>query len=226
MNPKFSPSLMGMDLMNVQKQITELDKYAYSYHVDYIDWRYAKNMCLSPQFVEQLRKITRVPIDVHLMVKDLELDIIEATAKAGADIISIPAEEMEKNVFRYIEYIKGSGKKFGAVLCPATPLSAIDCYIDQIDQITFMGVTPGFARQKLVTKVLDKIKEAHMIRKTNGYHFLTQIDGGCHPETLKAIDETGVDIIVMGGTTLFSQDDDMDAAWAKMLNIYDHAVNG
>ena len=78
MNPKFAPSLMGMDLMNVREQIEGLNPYAAFYHVDIIDWHYAKNMCLSPQFVRQLRKITQVPIDVHLMVKEMDLELIDA----------------------------------------------------------------------------------------------------------------------------------------------------
>ena len=121
MEQKFAPSLMAMDLMNVQKQIEGLNPYAYYYHVDVIDWHYARNMCLSPEFIGQLRRITTTPLDVHLMVKDLGMEIIEAVADAGADIISLPQEEIGKNAFKYISYIKGRGKKFGVVLDPATP---------------------------------------------------------------------------------------------------------
>ena len=82
MKQKFAPSLMAMDLMNVQEQIEGLNPYAYYYHVDVIDWHYARNMCLSPQFIEQLRKITETPLDVHLMVQDLGMDIVEAVTRA------------------------------------------------------------------------------------------------------------------------------------------------
>lgn len=224
MNQKIAPSLMGMDLMNVERQIKELNQYAYQYHIDYIDWHYAKNMCLSPQFVGQLRKITDRPIDVHIMVSDLDIDIIKETVNAGADILSLPVEEIEKNVFSYIDYIKSAGKKFGVVLNPATSLDKIQGYIDQVDEITFMGVTPGFAGQKLVPGVLEKIGQAHEIREKYGYRYLTQIDGGCHQEMLGRIMKTNVDIIIVGGTCLFSQNPDMNIAWKKMEEIFKQAI--
>lgn len=225
MIPKFAPSLMGMDLMNVQTQIEGLNPYASYYHVDIIDWHYAKNMCLSPQFVEQLRKITQVPIDVHIMVKDLGMELIEAVIDAGADIISLPAEEIGQNVFKYISYIKSRGKKFGVVLAPATPLSVMQYYLDEVDLLTFMGVTPGFAKQKLIEPVLDKIQEAHRLRAEHGYTYETQIDGGCHQATMKKVSETGVDIIIVGATCLFSHDADTEKAWKKMVSDYEEWVS-
>lgn len=220
MEQKFAPSLMGMDLMNVQAQLEALNPHAYYYHVDVIDWHYAKNMCLSPQFIGQMRRITNVPIDVHVMVKDMELDIIDAVIDAGADIISVPEEELGQKVFKYSSYIKSRGRKFGVVLGPAAPLSNLQYYLDEVDLLTFLGVTPGFARQKLVEPVLDKIREAHALRAEKGYHFETQIDGGCNRETMKRISETGVDIIILGGTCLFSLDTDVEQAWQKMLVNY------
>lgn len=225
MEQKFAPSLMAMDLMNVQEQIEGLNPYAYYYHVDLIDWHYARNMCLSPEFIGQLRKITNTPLDVHIMVKDLGMEIIEAVSEAGADIISLPQEEMGKNVFKYISYIKGQGKKFGVVLGPATSLSELQYYLKDIDLLTFMGVTPGFARQNLIEPVLEKIREAHALREKMGYTFETQIDGGCHKATMKKVSETGVDIIIMGATCLFSQDHDMGIAWKKMLTDYEEWIH-
>lgn len=226
MKQKFAPSLMGMDLMNVQKQIEGMNPYAYCYHVDLIDWHYAKNMCLSPEFIKQLRKITDLPLDVHIMVKDLDLDIIKEVIDAGADIISLPQEEMGQNVFKYISYIKERGKKVGVVLGPDAPLSVTQYYLQDVDLLTFMGVTPGFAKQKLVESVLDKICEAHELREKMGYTFETQIDGGCHANTMKRVSETGVDIIIMGATCLFSQDPDTAVAWKKMQANYEEWVHG
>ena len=101
----------------------------------------------------------------------------------------------------------------------------MQCYLDQVDLLTFMGVTPGFARQKLIEPVLDKIREAHALREEKGYRFETQIDGGCNKNTMKRVSETGVDIIIMGATCLFSQDPDMETAWNKMLSDYEEWVN-
>ena len=225
MAQKFAPSLMGLDFMNVQEQIEGLNPYAYYYHIDIIDWHYAKNMCVSPQFIGQLRQITDLPLDVHIMVKDMGLDMIEAVIDAGADIVSLPEEELGQNVFKYISYIRERGRKVGIVLGPTATLEDTKYYLDQVDLLTFMGVTPGFAKQKLIEPVLDKIREAHRIREEKGYTFETQIDGGCNRSTMKRVSETGVDIIIMGSTCLFSHDKDTAVAWKKMLADYEEWVN-
>ncbi len=220
MEQKFAVSLMGMDLMNAASQIQALNENAVLYHVDIIDWHYAKNMCLSPQFIAQLRPLAQRPIDVHLMVNGTEMEIAQACMQAGADIISFQADTIEKNVFSYIDQVKSKGKKFGVVLNPATSLENIRPYIADIDLLTFMGVTPGFAGQKLVPSVLDKIRTAAALREEMGWHYETQIDGGCHPSTMKAVHETGVDYIVLGNTFLFSQSDNMREAWNKMEALF------
>ena len=224
MTPKFSPSLMGMDLMNVQDQIRGMDGKACFYHVDLIDWHYAKNMCLSPQFIGQLRKITDTPLDVHMMVEGLDLDLIKACIDAGADYLSMPAELVGQNIFKYISYIQERGKKVGIVLSPSTPISVTQYYLDQVDLLTFMGVTPGFAKQALIVPVLDKIREAHRLREEKGYHFETMIDGGCHKDTMKAVYQTGVDVIIMGATCLFNHNHDTAIAWEKMIEDFNRWI--
>lgn len=216
MKQKFSTSLMGMDLMHAADQITALNDYTALFHVDIIDWHYAKNMCLFPDFIRQLAPYAKKPIDVHMMVDGTEYEIAQACIDAGADILSFQADAVEKNVFKYIELVKKNGRRFGVVLNPATPLSQIEAYLDQVDLLTFMGVTPGFAGQKLAPVVLEKIRQAIALREADGLHFETQIDGGCHANTMKAIHETGIDYIVLGNTFLFSHSADIHEAWPKM----------
>ena len=218
------PSLMGMDLMNVQRQIEQLDEHAQMYHLDVIDWHFAKNMFISPAFIAQLRPITKAVLDTHLMVEGLPLDIIDAVIDAGSDIVSLHAEDIQRNVFKYISHIKGRGKKVGIVLNPSVPLDIMRYYIDQVDLITFMGVTPGFPKQSLIPCVLDKIREAHALREQHGYTFKTMIDGGSHKGTMKQVDATGVDYIIMGNTCLFSQDCDLRKAWAIMEENFNEWV--
>lgn len=224
MRPNFVPSLMGMDFMNVEKQIKQLNEHSKMYHLDILDWHFAENMCISPQFIQQLRHISDAVFDVHLMVKDLPLSIIEASLKAGGDIISMHAEDAQQNIFKYISTIKEAGKKVGIVLNPATPLSIMQHYLDEVDMITFMGVTPGFAKQSLIPCVLDKIRDAIRLREEKGYHFTTMIDGGCHKATMKAVCDTGVENIIMGATCLFGHDSDMHVAWNKMEADFDEWV--
>lgn len=220
MDQKFVPSLMGMNLMNVQQQIEQLNDHASMYHLDIIDWHFAKNMFISPMFIEQLRPITKAELDVHLMIENMPFDIIEAVVDAGADIVSLHAEDIQRNVFKYISYLQSRGKKVGIVINPSVPLDIMRYYIDQVDLITFMGVTPGFAKQALIPCVLDKIREAHELRAKHGYKFKTMIDGGCHQGTMKQVAQTNVDYIIMGNTCLFSLDNDMHKAWQVMKDNF------
>ena len=217
MEQRFVPALIGMnDLMNVQRQIEQLNDYADMYHLDIIDWHFAKNMFISPMFIQHLRPITNALLDVHIMLEGLQLDIIEAVIDAECDIVSLHAEDIQRNVFKFISYIKGRGKKVGIVLNPSVSLDMMRYYIEQVDLLTFMGVTPGFPKQDLIPCVLDKIREAHELREKHGYSFKTMIDGGCHEKTMKMVADTNVDHIVMGNTCLFGKDEDLRKAWRMM----------
>ena len=224
--PGFVPSLMAADLMNVEKQVTQLNDHVEIYHIDIIDWHFAANMCFSPEFIRQLRPKTNALLDVHLMVKDLPVSIIDACLAAGADIISMHAgdPEVQKNIFAFVKKIKEAGKKVGIVLNPADKLENITEYLPEVDLITFMGVTPGFPKQTLIPCALEKIKAAIALREEKGYKFITMIDGGCHKATMKDVYETGVENIIMGATCLFGHDSDMHVAWKKMEEDFDEWV--
>jgi D-allulose-6-phosphate 3-epimerase len=221
MKYRLAASLMGMNILRVEEQLKVLNTRAYTNHVDIIDWHFAKNMCFSPMFVEQISKISTIPLDVHVMVKDMELDFIETIIKSGANIVSLHPEEIGKNVFKYIDYIKSNNCQFGVVLNPATPLDSVKLYIGHVDLLTFMGVTPGFPGQPLVPVVLDKIEEAIRTRNEKGYKYLTQMDGGCHENTIKMIYKTGIDIMIVGKTLLFSKDEDLITAWDMCIETID-----
>lgn len=224
MTYKLAASLMGMDLLNVGEQIKHLNTRAYMNHVDVLDWHFARNLCFSPEFIQQVKSVCTIPLDIHLMIKDMEIDIIKEVVDAGADYVSMHPEEINKNAFKYIDYIKGKDRKVGIVLNPTTPIDTIRYYIEYVDLITFMGVTPGFPGQQLVPAVLDKIKEAHRLREDRGYSYLTQIDGGCNEGTLKQIFSTGVDILIVGKTLLFGQDPHIPTAWDKCVAILDKCI--
>lgn len=226
MKYRISPSLMGMDLLNVQKQIDCLNDKAFQYHIDILDWHFAKNLCFSPEFIRQLKTITDVPLEVHVMVENMQMDIIEEVTGAGADIVTLHAREANRNIFKYIDYLKSNGCRLGIALDPGVPLSEMQCYIEEVDLINFMAVTPGFAGQKLIPGVLEKIRTALRLREEKGYRYLTQIDGGFHPDTYKVVLETGVDVLIVGATGLFKADRDLNAAWEKLEKAFDACTNG
>ncbi|KGA98654.1 allulose-6-phosphate 3-epimerase [Alkalihalobacillus alcalophilus ATCC 27647 = CGMCC 1.3604] len=216
---KFSPSLMCMDLSRFKEQVEVLNDKADFYHVDIMDGHFVKNITLSPFFIQELKKITDVPIDAHLMVTN-PADFVEMTIDAGADYISLHAETINGNAFRLINQIKEKGKKFGVVLNPATPLESIRHYIQHVDKLTIMTVDPGFAGQKFVEEMIGKIKEAKELKERNGYKYLITIDGSCNKNTFKKLVEAGAEVLIVGSSGLFGLDEDVNIAWDKMMDTF------
>lgn len=219
----FSPSLMCMDIMQIENQIKVMNQRADFYHVDIMDGHYVKNITLSPMFVEQIKKYTKIPIDVHLMVEEPN-EFIDMLAKAGADYISPHAEVINKDAFRTIAKIKGCGCKAGIVLNPATPLSYITEYIGLIDKVTILTVDPGFAGQKFIDGMQDKIAQAKKLREENGYNYLIEVDGSCNEGTFKKLAKAGTDVFIVGSSGLFNLDVDLEKAWNKMMKIFEKCV--
>jgi len=212
-----------MDLTRFREQITAMNGRADFYHVDIMDGSYVKNITLSPFFIENLKKITDVPIDVHLMVNHPE-DIIPMCIDAGADIISFHPETANNKIFRLLNQIKDAGRRCGVVLNPATPADAIKEYAHLLDKVTVMSVDPGYAGQKFIPESLTKIKELIAMRENKGYHYLTEIDGSCNEKTFNVISRSGVDVYIVGTSGLFSLADNVSDAWDKMVDIYQREV--
>lgn len=218
MKVKIAPSLMCMDLMNVQKQMEFFNKKADYLHVDIIDWHYAKNFCLAPCFMDQLKEISNVPMDVHLMVDNVDMDLVNLCIDSGAEVITVIPETVEKFMFRLIDTVKARGKKIGVALNPATPLETIFMYIHLLDKITFMTVDPGFAGQKFIRESLDKVRQAKKLREEKGYHFEIEVDGSCNLKTYKELYDAGIEVFIVGSSGLFGLDKDLETAWNKMEN--------
>ena len=216
----FSPSLMCMDLLSMKEQVEILNERADFYHVDIMDGHFVKNITLSPFFVSNLKRISKLPIDVHLMTEYPD-DYIEELAKSGADYICPHAETINKDAFRIINKIKGFGCKAGIVLNPATPIEWIKYYIHLLDKITVMTVDPGFAGQPFIPEMLDKIKELKELEEKNGYSYLIEVDGSCNERTFDILTEAGAEVLIVGSSGLFNLDSDLPKAWDKMMEIYE-----
>ena len=216
----FSPSLMCMDLLSMKEQVEILNERADFYHVDIMDGHFVKNITLSPFFVSNLKRISKLPIDVHLMTEYPD-DYIEELAKSRADYICPHAETINKDAFRIINKIKGFGCKAGIVLNPATPIEWIKYYIHLLDKITVMTVDPGFAGQPFIPEMLDKIKELKELKEKNGYNYLIEVDGSCNERTFDILTEAGAEVLIVGSSGLFNLDSDLPKAWDKMMEIYE-----
>ena len=218
-NIKFSPSLMCMDLTEFKEQVEILNERADFYHVDIMDEHFVKNITLSPFFVEQLNKISKLPIDVHLMT-EYPGDYIEELGKAGAAYISPHAETINKDAFRIINKIREAGSKVGIVLNPATPVDWIKYYIHLVDKVTVMTVDPGFAGQPFIPEMIGKIRELKKLKEENEYSYIIEIDGSCNERTYKRLVEAGAEVLIVGTSGLFNLDKNLEIAWDKMIEIY------
>ena len=202
---QISPSILSADFSQLGNEIKKLEQGgADLIHVDVMDGHFVPNLTLGPPVIKNLRKYTKLPFDVHLMISPVH-EYIENYADAGADIITIHPEAT-KNLKESINLIKKFGKKVGVSLNPKTEIKTLIDEIDKIDLVLVMSVNPGFGGQKFMPEVLDKIKELKKIKDKNQYHFDIEVDGGINFSNSRIVLEAGADILV-SGTTVFKEND-------------------
>ena len=200
---QISPSILSADFSQLGSEIRKLEQGgADLIHVDVMDGHFVPNLTIGPPVIKNLRKYTKLPFDVHLMISPVH-DYIENYANAGADIITIHPEATE-NLKESISLIKKFGKKVGVSLNPKTEIKTLIDEIDNIDLVLVMSVNPGFGGQKFMPEVLDKIKELKKIKDKRQYHFDIEVDGGINFSNSKIVLEAGADILV-SGTTVFKE---------------------
>ncbi len=202
---QISPSILSADFSQLGSEIKKLEEGgADLIHVDVMDGHFVPNLTIGPPVIKNLRKYTKLPFDVHLMISPVH-EFIKNYANAGADIITIHPEAT-KNLKESINLIKKFGKKVGVSLNPKTEIKTLIDEIDNIDLVLVMSVNPGFGGQKFMPEVLDKIKELKKIKDKSQYHFDIEVDGGINFSNSKIVLEAGADILV-SGTTVFKEND-------------------
>ncbi len=202
---QISPSILSADFSQLGSEIKKLEQGgADLIHVDVMDGHFVPNLTIGPPVIKNLRKYTKLPFDVHLMISPVH-KYIENYAEAGADIITIHPEATD-NLKESINLIKKFGKKVGVSLNPKTEIQTLLDEIANIDLVLVMSVNPGFGGQKFMPEVLDKIKELKKIKDEGKYHFDIEVDGGINFSNSKIVLEAGADILV-SGTTVFKEND-------------------
>ena len=215
---QISPSILSADFSQLGSEIRKLEQGgADLIHVDVMDGHFVPNLTIGPPVIENLRKYTKLPFDVHLMISPVH-EYIENYANAGADIITIHPEST-KNLKESINLIKKFGKKVGVSLNPKTEINTLIDEIDNIDLVLVMSVNPGFGGQKFMPEVLDKIKELKKIKDKNQYHFDIEVDGGINFSNSKIVLEAGADILVSGTTVFKENDGDIKANIEKLKSM-------
>jgi ribulose-phosphate 3-epimerase len=198
---QISPSILSADFSQLGNEIKRLEEGgADMIHVDVMDGHFVPNLTMGPPIIKSLRKFTKLPFDVHLMISPVH-KYIKDYADAGADIITIHPEATE-NLAVSIEHIKSLGKKVGVSLNPESKTNLITDLLNEIDLVLIMSVNPGFGGQKFMPEVLEKIKELKKIRDQKNIDFDIEIDGGINFDNNKLAIEAGANILV-SGTTIF-----------------------
>ena len=188
---EFSPSLMTMDLDKFKQQITFLNDHVASYHIDIMDGHYVPNITLSPWFIEELRKISKLPVSAHLMVTNPSF-WVQQLVDIKCEWICMHAEVLDGLAFRLIDQIHNANLKAGIVLNPETPIESIFPYIELLDKITIMTVDPGFAGQRFIEGTLDKIVALRNLRKEKGYRYVIEMDGSSNRNSFKRIEKNSI----------------------------------
>jgi ribulose-phosphate 3-epimerase len=198
---KIAPSILSADFGQLGSEINKLEKAgADMIHIDVMDGHFVPNLTVGPPVIKTLRKYTKLPFDVHLMISPVH-KYIKDYAEAGADIITIHPEATD-NLQESIEHIKKFGKKVGVSLNPNTQIDIIEKLLVEINLVLIMSVHPGFAGQKFIPNVLDKIKELKKIKDEKNLNFDIEVDGGINFDNSKLVIEAGANILV-SGTTIF-----------------------
>ncbi len=194
---KIAPSILSADFANLQRDIEFVEKHGADYiHVDVMDGQFVPNITFGPAVVQAIRPITKLPLDVHLMIVNPERFIHEF-AKAGADIIGVHIEATP-HIHRAIQMIKAENVKAEVVINPGTPVEAIKYVLPLVDQILVMTVNPGFGGQSFLSEMADKIRELAKLKEQYGYHYDIEVDGGIDDQTIKVCAEAGANVFVAG----------------------------
>lgn len=215
---KIAPSILSADFLRLGEEIKAAEEAGVDMlHLDIMDGHFVPNITIGPFVVEAIRKITKLPLDVHLMIEDPDR-YIKDFIKAGADFLTIHLEA-SVHLHRTIHWIKESGVKAGVSLNPATPVWSLDNILHDIDLVLAMSVNPGFGGQEFIPHVLEKIKTLKSMIRERGLQTLIEVDGGIKYDNAREVALAGADILVMGSGFFNAKDyRDLVKALRKILN--------
>lgn len=202
---ELAPSILAADFARLADQIRAVEQGgAGLLHMDVMDGHFVPNLTIGPPLVASVRKVTRLPLDCHLMVENPD-EFIPAFKDAGADWISVHQETCA-HLHRSLELIKHHDCVAGVVLNPATPIETLTEILDIVDYVLIMSVNPGFGGQKFIRHSLQKIARLATMRNQRGLNFRIEVDGGVSLETVGDVVRAGAEILVAGSAVFGSGD--------------------
>jgi ribulose-phosphate 3-epimerase len=194
---KLSASILSSDFGRLAEQVRDAENAGVDWiHVDVMDGHFVPNLTIGPAVTQAVRKVTSLPLDVHLMISNPER-YVEDFVRAGADWLGIHVEATV-HLERLIQQIKEAGAKATVTLNPATPLNCLEYVLKDVDMVLLMTVNPGFSGQKFISGVLPKIRRLRQMIDVQDLPTLIQVDGGVHVDTVKDLVDAGADVLVSG----------------------------
>ena len=200
---RIAPSILSADFGRLAEEVHAIATADYV-HVDVMDGHFVPNLTIGPVVIEAVKRATKLPLDVHLMIEDAER-WVAAYAKAGADIIGVHAEAAP-HLHRTVHQIRDLGKKPCVVLNPHTPLEAIEWVLRDVDQVLIMSVNPGFGGQAFIPSALEKISRLRRMIDERGYTVDIEVDGGIKVENIDLVVQAGANVIVSGSGVFGTKD--------------------
>lgn len=202
---KIAPSILSADFSRLGEEIKAVEAAGADYiHIDVMDGHFVPNITIGPLVVEAARKVTKLPLDVHLMIENPD-KYIPDFVKAGSDIITIHAEACP-HLHRSVSFIREQGARAGVSLNPSTPLSLLDYILEDVDLILLMTVNPGFGGQGFIRTMLHKIAELRNRLDRKGLKVELEVDGGVKLDNIAEISKAGADVFVAGSAVFGSND--------------------
>lgn len=194
-----SPSILNADFSDLTRQIRQLELGKADWiHCDVMDGNFVPNLTFGPLLIQALNKITRLPLDVHLMIMNPD-QFIEKFVEAGANILTIHQEAVI-HLHRSLSKIKGLGIKAGVSINPGTSIASIEEVLDFVDLILVMSVNPGFGGQQFINSVLKKISRLKELKEKYNYNYLIEVDGGIEINNINEVLNSGAEVIVVGSS--------------------------
>ena len=200
-----APSILSADFSKLGDEIKAVEAAGADWiHADVMDGHFVPNITIGPLIVEAVKRVTDLPIDVHLMIENPD-DYIPAFAAAGASYIAVQLETCI-HLNRTVQLIKDCGAQAGVVLNPSTPLANLEWVLEDVDYVLIMSVNPGFGGQAFIPSSLDKISALRQQIQDRGLSVLIQVDGGVNKKTISQIASAGTDVFVAGSAIFGSKD--------------------
>lgn len=202
---KIAPSLLSANFAYLADEIKKVEAAgADLLHLDIMDGHFVPNLTFGPPVIAALRQVTKLPFDVHLMVTNPQ-DLIEPFIRAGADILTIHTETAP-HLHRLIQTVKSSGIRAAVALNPATPLTAVEEILSDIDMVLIMSVNPGFGGQQFIPASIKKINHLHQMIESQNLKVDIQVDGGINKTTARLVTAAGANILVAGSAVYGASD--------------------